>query len=99
MIRFVRWTSIIVGGLLFAMVSAVAAEQAMPPGVLILDDSGGPAAGPFYPAIIAGLRGAVNRDPSKQYSIVTAQAAGDILGSRACRFGWTRESAFDSRIR
>jgi hypothetical protein len=69
MIRFVRWTSIIVGGLLFAMVSAVAAEQAMPPGVLILDDSGGPAAGPFYPAIIAGLRGAVNRDPSKQYSI------------------------------
>ena len=30
---------------------------------------GGAAAGPFYPAIVSALRGSVNRDPSKQYSI------------------------------
>src|SRR4051812_37248355 len=30
---------------------------------------------------------------------VTAQVAGRCLGIRACRFGWTVESAFDSRIR
>ena len=41
----------------------------MPRGVLILDDSGGAAAGPFYPAIVSALRGSVNRDPSNQYSI------------------------------
>ena len=60
---------IILAGLICSIVSAASAEQAMPPGVLIMDDSGGTAAGPFYPAIVAGVRSMVNRDPSNQYSI------------------------------
>ena len=60
---------IIVAGLFCLTVSSASAEQAMPQGVLIMDDSGGAAAGPFYPAIVSGLRNSVNRDPSNQYSI------------------------------
>ena len=60
---------IIVAGLLCSIVSSASAEQATPQGVLILDDSGGAAAGPFYPAVVSALRGSVNRDPAKQYSI------------------------------
>ena len=46
--------------------------------------------------VIAG-RFKVNPSTVQRISaeMVTAQAAGEILGSRACRFGWTRESAFD----
>ena len=60
---------VIAAGLFCSIVSVASAEQAMPRGVLILDDSGGAAAGPFYPAIVSALRGSVNRDPSNQYSI------------------------------
>ena len=52
-----------------AIVSTASAEQAVPRHILILDDSGGAAAGPFYRDIVSALRGSVNRDPSKQYSI------------------------------
>ena len=41
----------------------------MPQGVLILDDAGGAASGPFYNDVVSALRGSVNRDPAKQYSI------------------------------
>jgi signal transduction histidine kinase len=41
----------------------------MPQGVLILDDAGGVASGPFYNDVVLALRGSVNRDPAKQYSI------------------------------
>ena len=34
-----------------------------------MDDSGGAASGPFYRDIVSALRGSVNSDPSKQYSI------------------------------
>ena len=57
-----RWT-------ICAIVSPACAQQAVPQGVLILDDSGGAAAGPFYPAIVSAIRGSVNRDPTNQYSI------------------------------
>ncbi len=60
---------IIVAGLFCLTVPSASAEQAMPPSVLIMDDSGGAAAGPFYPAIVSGLCNSVNRDPSNQYSI------------------------------
>ena len=60
---------IIVAGLICAIVSPACAQQAVPQGVLILDDSGGAAAGPFYPAIVSAIRGSVNRDPTNQYSI------------------------------
>ena len=60
---------IIVAGLICAIVSPACAQQAVPQGVLILDDSGGAAAGPFYPAIVSAIRGSLNRDPTNQYSI------------------------------
>jgi signal transduction histidine kinase len=59
----------IAAGLVCSVVFASSAQQAAPRGVLILDDSGGAAAGPFYANIISALRGSVNRDPSNQYSI------------------------------
>ena len=60
---------VIVAGLFCSIVSTAFAEQAMPRDVLVLDDSGGAAAGPFYANIVSALRGSVNRDPSNQYSI------------------------------
>ena len=60
---------IILGGLLCSIGSPISAEQAMPQGVLILDDAGGAASGPFYNDVVSALRGSVNRDPAKQYSI------------------------------
>ena len=61
---------IIVAGLLCSIVSSASAEQqAVPQSILILDDSGGAASGPFYKDMVSALRGSVNRDPSKQYSI------------------------------
>ena len=60
---------LIVAGLLWSIVSTASAEQAVPQGLLILDDSAGAASGPFYPGIVSALRGSVNRDPSNQYSI------------------------------
>jgi signal transduction histidine kinase len=60
---------IIVAGLLCSIVSSASAEQQAAQGILILDDSGGAASGPFYRDIVSALRGSVNRDPSKQYSI------------------------------
>ena len=59
----------IVAGLLCSIVSTASAEQAVPQGLLILDDSAGAASGPFYPGIVSALRGSVNHDPSHQYSI------------------------------
>ena len=59
----------IAAGLVCSVVFVLSAQQAAPRGVLILDDSGGAAAGPFYANIVSALRGSVNRDPSNQYSI------------------------------
>ena len=59
----------IVAGLLCSTGSSESAEQGVPQGILILDDAGGAASGPFYNDIVSALRGSVNRDPAKQYSI------------------------------
>jgi len=37
--------------------------------ILILDESAGAAAGPFYAGIVSAVRSTVNRDPSRQFSI------------------------------
>jgi len=37
--------------------------------ILILDDSAGAAAGPFYASVVLAVRNTVNRDPSNQFSI------------------------------
>jgi signal transduction histidine kinase len=49
--------------------SPASAQQAVPRSILILDESAGAAAGPFYAGIVSALRASVNRDPSNQYSI------------------------------
>ncbi len=41
----------------------------MPRSILILDDSAGAAAGPFYAGIVSAVRTTVTRDPSNQFSI------------------------------
>ena len=60
---------IVVAGLFCSIVSSASAEQAMPQGVLILDDSGAQRRAHFIRTSVSALRGSVNRDPSKQYSI------------------------------
>src|SRR5262245_12387893 len=54
--------------LMLAPLAATAAEP-VARSVLILDESAGAAAGPFYASIVSSLRSHLNQDPSKHVSI------------------------------
>ena len=64
-----RRTWSIAAWLLCLVLSPASADEAVPRSVLILDDSAGAAAGPFYAGIVSAVRTTVNRDPSNQFSI------------------------------
>ena len=56
--------------IVWLLLSAVcAAATGLPRSVLILDESAGAAAGPFYASIVSAVRSSVNRQPSNQLSI------------------------------
>ena len=54
---------------LVSVATPVSAAEPVPRSILILDESAGAAAGPFYAGIVAALRASVNSDPSRQASI------------------------------
>ncbi len=54
---------------LVSVATPVLAAEPVPRSILILDESAGAAAGPFYAGIVAALRASVNSDPSRQASI------------------------------